>query len=114
MTEHELTAALAERLLGWRAAPGRFLQGGRRWIPAWRFRPTERLEDACRLLDAAHASESNVIERNGIYFVRLFINGGSTEASERSRARAITYAVARAFGIEPTSRPSPKTGADRI
>ena len=46
MTGKQLTATLAERVMGWRVGPDRFQIGNRGWIPRGRFRPTERLQDA--------------------------------------------------------------------
>jgi hypothetical protein len=53
MTGERLTAILAQRVMGWRVAPDRFLMGNRRWSPRWRFQPTERVKDAYRLLERA-------------------------------------------------------------
>src|SRR5262245_53243691 len=43
MSEDALTVALAERVMGWRVAPGRFIKSGRSWIPHWRFSPLTRI-----------------------------------------------------------------------
>lgn len=51
ITSEELTRLLAERVLGWATSPDRFLTGNRRWMPRWRFRPFDRLEDSFKLLD---------------------------------------------------------------
>lgn len=51
MTPEMLTAILAERAMGWSVSPDRFLLGGKRWLPRWRFRPLEDLADAFQLLD---------------------------------------------------------------
>jgi hypothetical protein len=45
-----LTVVLAERIMGWTAGPDRFSMGKRKWIPRWRFHPTNRMEDALVLL----------------------------------------------------------------
>jgi hypothetical protein len=73
----------------------------RRWTPAWRFQPTKRLEDAFRLLDAADPEEYSInFLRGGAFTVRVRISGTTGEASDTSKARAITHAVARALGLE--------------
>lgn len=51
MTNDQLAAVLAERVLHWRVSPDRFLTGKRGWMPRWRFQPTEKLTDALRLLE---------------------------------------------------------------
>lgn len=50
-----LTAQLAERVLGWKFANGRFLTGNRSWKPSWYFQPERNLCDALRLLEAARS-----------------------------------------------------------
>src|SRR5689334_12677749 len=71
MTAEGLTAALAERVLGWKATPDRFVISNRRWMPRWRFQPTKNLEDAFRLLDATNPLEYTLRKkRNGIYQVQ--------------------------------------------
>lgn len=111
--DDQLTAILAEQIMHWRVAQGRFLMPGRVWKPAWRFQPGERLEDAFGLLDAAEASEYCISRRSGVVEVRVVIGGSVGEARDTSSPRAITFAVARAVGLDPTARPKPKTGADR-
>ena len=102
MTGEQLTAILAERVMGWRPAPGRFMMVGRGWKPDWRFQPTKKLEDAFQLLDAANTEEYSISARRGdALTVRVQIGGIVGEASDASRACAITYAVARAVGLEP-------------
>jgi hypothetical protein len=104
MTVKELTAVLAERVMKWGVAPGRFLMDGRRWLPRWRFQPTERIEDAFRLLEALDPEAYDMAGRGaGNFSVRIRLgNGGHGEASDKSKARAITYAVARAIGVDVT------------
>jgi hypothetical protein len=45
VTTEALTVLLAERVMHWRAFPGRFLIDGRSWLPKWRFQLTK---DAAR------------------------------------------------------------------
>jgi hypothetical protein len=107
-----LTAVLAQRVMGWHVAPERFIIEGRRWMPAWRFQPLERLQDAIRLLEAADPDEYCIHKRRDSEFsVRVQLSGSSGEASEPSEPRAITFAIARAFGFEPEGGESIQTGA---
>jgi hypothetical protein len=88
----------------WGVAPDRFILEGRRWLPRWRFRPVERIEDAFRLIEALDPEEYDMAGRGADNFsVRIRLeNGGHGEASDKSKARAITYAVARAIGVDVT------------
>jgi hypothetical protein len=113
MTAERLTAMLAERVMGWRVAPGRLMMGGRGWKPAWRFQPIAKREDAFRLLDAARPEQYSISARTSDgCTVHVVIGGKVGKANELTEPRAITYAVARAIGLEPVRQPSPKTGAD--
>jgi hypothetical protein len=60
MTAQVLTGLLGERVMGWIAAPDRFMLGGRTWIPRWKFPPYENLADAFQLLDTAKACWANL------------------------------------------------------
>lgn len=109
-----LTVALAERIMGWRVGPDRFLVGNRCWLPRWRFQPAERLEDANRLLERAAPQKCSIQRvQDGGYRVRVRVAGRSGEALESLQARAITFAVARALGLEPEHQVPPKTGVER-
>jgi hypothetical protein len=97
----QLAAILAERVMGWRRRPDRFLKDGRQWSPHWRFRPTHRLEDADRLLERAAPQEYSVHRTgDGRFQVKVRIAGAIGEATESSQARAISFAIARAIGVE--------------
>jgi hypothetical protein len=114
MTTQELTALLAQRVMRWTVAPGRYLMENRRWKPAWRFQPTKKLEDAFRLLDAADPEEYSInARRGGAFTARVRIGGVAGEASDTSKARAITHAVARAVGLEPEDCRQSKTPVRR-
>jgi len=103
VTADQLTGILAERIMGWRVRPDRFLMGKRRWQPRWRFRPMERLEDAFELLEKA-APQSYAMEDDGSGFcVRVRIGDTSGQAHDVSKARAVTLALAQALGIEVES-----------
>ncbi len=72
MTIEQLTATLAEGVMGWSARPDRFILSNRGWIPRWPFRPAERLEDAFRLLEAAAPEQYTLSgEKNGTLCVRV-------------------------------------------
>ena len=104
MTTEQLTANLAERVMGWTVGPDRFMMGNRIWTPRWRFRPTEILEDAFRLLNAAAPQEYNICgDDKGSINVRVRIGGTAGEARGTSKPLIITYAIARAVGIEVES-----------
>jgi len=102
MTSERLAAILAEKVMGWGVTRDRFLMGGRRWKPRWRFHPTENLADAFYLLEAADPEEYTMgASRTGALWVRVRLRGGTGEARDSSKARAITWAVALAAGINP-------------
>jgi hypothetical protein len=87
--------------MGWEVAPDRFLIGGRRWLPRWRFKPAEKLEDAFRLLEQAAPRKYTMgRDEKGAFWVNVQIGAGTGEARDNSKPRAITHAVARAIGIE--------------
>ncbi len=114
MTDDQLTAILAERVMGWRATANRFLKGDRRWAPRWRFQPTRRVADALQLLKKAVAEEFAVKSTSdGVNHARTNIRGRIGKASDKSQARAITYAIARALGIDVHDRVD-RGGADAI
>jgi hypothetical protein len=97
----DLTSLLARRVMGWQVAPDRFLLGRRRWLPRWRFRPTETLEDAFRLLEEAAPQEYAVgSEGGGLFWVRVQIGEAIGKACHRSKPLAITLAIARALQIQ--------------
>jgi len=101
MTHDQLTAILAERVMGWSVGPDRFMMGNRGWMPRWRFQPIDKLDDAFRLLqEAAPQAYSISGDDKGSIHVQVRINGAVGEAQETSMPGAVTYAVARAVGIE--------------
>ena len=101
MSNDQLTAMLAERVMGWTVGPERFSMGNREWMPRWRFQPIDKLDDAFRLLQEAAPQAYSISgdDKGGIH-VQVRINGAVGEAQETSMPGAVTYAVARAFGIE--------------
>jgi hypothetical protein len=97
----QLAVVLAERVLGWTVAPGRFLTGKRGWIPLWRFQPEQNLNDAFRLLEGAKPDAYEMgSKKGGKFWVRVAIAGVVGEACEGSKPRAITSAIAQALGID--------------
>ena len=100
MTEESLTAILAERAMGWKAAPDRFIKSGRRWIPRWRFRPLADLANAFELLDQAAHRYTIVCDGNRSFTVSVQIGAHTGTASGCSKPRVITLAIAKALGVE--------------
>jgi hypothetical protein len=99
MTAEQLTAILAERVMGWRVAPDRFMTAGRGWLPRWRFQPFAKLDDAFRLLDTAGAKYVLEADSNGRFTARVSIGDRTGAASGPSKSATITKAVAEAIGV---------------
>jgi hypothetical protein len=101
MTSDQLTALLAERVMRWGVAPDRFTMGNRGWMPRWRFQPTEKLEDALRLLREAAPQEYSICgDEKGVLQVRVRVGASTGTANGGTLANAIATAVARAVGLE--------------
>jgi hypothetical protein len=100
VTATQLEARLAERLLGWRTAPDRFLVGQRRWIPRWRFQPLRRMEQALELLQKAGARFTVTNADDGTAIAEVTVAGNVETASATSVSAAITLALSRAMGID--------------
>jgi hypothetical protein len=101
MTSEQLTAILADRVMGWGVGPDRFLMGNRGWMPRWRFQPAEKLEDAFRLLEEAAPQEYSMCgDSKGNFRVQVRIADGTGEADGTSKSLVITLAVARALRLE--------------
>jgi hypothetical protein len=100
MNDLGLTDALACRVMGWKAAPDRFIKSGRSWIPRWRFQPLVELADAFRLLD--RVAHQYCLSSDGRRTFRVEVHVGTRrgKAFGKHKARAITFAVARALGLE--------------
>jgi hypothetical protein len=99
MTDDQLTATLAERVLGWKVCPDRFIKSGRAWIPRTRFRPLMRLDDAFLLLDR---TAGNYTIRGGrdLFTAEVRIGARKGKVTGESKARIITLSLAQALGIE--------------
>ena len=100
MTDDSLTAQLAERVIGWKVAPDRFMKPGRSWIKRCRFRPLQNASDAVELLGRAADSFHLVGPRRTVFIVEVKIGGRCGKALGNQFARTITTAVARALGLE--------------
>ena len=101
MTDDQLTAILAERVMGWSVGPDRFPMGNRGWMPRWRFQPFEKLEDAFRLLEEARPQEYSICgDDEGTIQARVTIDRTAGEARGKSKPTVITQAIARAVGIQ--------------
>ena len=101
MTDDQLAAILADRVMRWTVGPDRFVVDGRRWLPRWRFQPASRLEDAFRLLERAAPEDYAMgAAENGAFWARVRVAGTTGEARESSQPRAIALAVARAIGLK--------------
>jgi hypothetical protein len=99
--DQRLTARLAEIAMGWRVTGGRFLMGNKRWAPRWRFQPLKKIADAMRLLEKAGPTTCAMnCDSNGTFHVKVRLAGKTGEANDKSKARAITYAIAGALGLE--------------
>jgi hypothetical protein len=100
ISEEALTDALAERVMGWKATPDRFIKSGRSWLPKWRFAPLSRLDDAFQLLDRSGSTYKLEREDGDLFRVEVRSGGRTGKASGDPKARAITLAVARSIGLE--------------
>jgi hypothetical protein len=100
ISEEALTDALAERVMGWKATPDRFIKSGRSWLPKWRFAPLSRLDDAFQLLDRSGSTYKLECGDGDLFRVEVRSGGRVGKASGDPKARAITLAVARSIGLE--------------
>ena len=113
MSTEQLTVILAQRVMGWRVGPDRFLMDKRQWLPRWRFQPLDRLQDAMRLLEVAAPKQCMITaDGDGLVSVRVHIAGKTGESRERSKPRAIVLAVARALQIDVDSLEDPDSGRE--
>ena len=108
MTNDQLTALLAERVMGWTVGPDRFMTGNRGWLSRWRFQPAEKLADALRLLEVAGPREYSLrADSDGSTQVHVRIGDATGEACSSSKPRAITCAIARAVGLDVSENLTP-------
>ena len=95
-----LTNLLAERVMGWKVCPDRYLKPGRTWIPKWRFEPLVRLDDAFLLLDNVGSTYVLSLGATGVFTAEIQIGDQVGKCSGEPKARAITLAISQALGIE--------------
>jgi hypothetical protein len=101
MTAERLTAILAERLMGWRACPDRFVKRDRGWVRRGRFRPTENLQDSYELLEAIPSGEYSMGGAKGkSSWAKVRTATVSAEASAPSMPLAVCLAIAKALEID--------------
>ena len=105
MTDDRLTAILAQRVMGWGVGPARYLIGGRRWLPRWRFQPLTRIEDAFQVLEKAATTFKLTANADGTFTARVCVGKNRPgSASGESKATVISTAVARAIGLDLADR----------
>ena len=102
-TIEQLTDVLAVKVMDWSLAPDRYMLGKRKWIPRWRFQPLENLSDAFQLLDAVTADYS-LVSTEGAFTAEVRVGGSVGTASSKTKALAITLAVAKALGLYQQTR----------
>jgi hypothetical protein len=102
MNDERLTDELAAEILGWRTAPGRFLKPNREWLVRHRFAPLKSLDDAFQLVDRVATSCTLTMVGGGVA-AEVQVGTRVGRASAKSKARAVTMALARALGLEVDS-----------
>lgn len=113
MTDDLLTAALAEKVFGWKSSPDRFIRPGRSWLPRWRFAPFVNIDDAFELLDVAKPDSYTLGYDGDEVVARIRVGGRIGEARSKSRPEAISLAIASAYGLL-SSRSSASARPKRI
>lgn len=99
MSNEHLTARLAEEVLGWKTAPGRFIKSGRNWLPRWRFQPFTNLEDAFHLLDAAGATFTLTLTAVDHFHAKVRVGKRTGNAHGSCKPAVISIAIARALNL---------------
>ncbi len=100
MTKDNLTAILAERVMGWTIGPDRYMKGNRGWMPRWRFQPVLKLDDAFMLLDKAADTYTLSADKEGVFHAEVRIGDAIGKASGEPKARVIALALVIALGID--------------
>jgi hypothetical protein len=100
LNDRRITDELAHRVMGWRAAPNRFMKADRAWLPRWRFDPFSRFDDAFLLLHHAAAQYRLSITERGFFTAVVRVRGRTGKASGEPKPRTITLAIARSLGLE--------------
>jgi len=114
MNDDRLTEKLADRVLGWKTAPGRFIKPGRSWIPTSRFKPFVRIEDAFELLQGAGAEYRLSATRGQIFTAEVRVGRSKGKAFGAEKARVITMALVRALELDRGSDATPGKSGIRI
>jgi hypothetical protein len=100
MNDRLMTDNLAERVLGWRVTPDRFMTGERSWISRSRFRPFTDIRDALLLADSLSRHYSLTSNPDG-FTAEVNYRGRLGRATAKQKERAITLAIARVLDINP-------------
>jgi hypothetical protein len=100
LSANQITSILAERLMGWRSSPERFLIGNRRSFPRWRFQPFGRLQDARKILEMAATSFVLTMTADRTFSMQVRIGKAKGIATGKSEPAVITTAIARAIGLQ--------------
>jgi hypothetical protein len=100
VTNDQLTAIMAERILGWPVGPERFIMGNRQWITRGHFQPVDRVQDAFRLLQKAASGFSLTKTPDGVFSATVCVGDRTGTASGSAVAATITRAIGRALGLE--------------
>jgi len=101
MTAANLTSFVAERVMGWTVGPDRFLTANRGWLRRSAFQPTERLQDAHRVLNAVTPSDFSMGGGIGkLAWAHVRVGDKSGRSSHQSLPIAICLATLRALGID--------------
>ena len=100
MTDERLTSILAERVMGWRVGPDRYITVDRQWIKRERFQPARSLDAALRLVNALQPISYNVGGSQSGCWARIQTAAGTWEATAHSMSLALCLAIARAQGID--------------
>ena len=100
MNDDKLTDELAQRVMGFKVTPDRYIKSGRVWMPKWRFTPLTSLDDAFHLLECAADRFRLETPRGGPFRAEVRIAGQLGRASGEPKSRTITIALARALGME--------------
>jgi len=103
MTDHQLTAELAVRGMGWKTTSGRFLKPGKSWTPMSRFKPLDRIEVAFQLLEHAGAKYRLSADGKGRFTAEVRVGSRKGKASGSAKARVVSMALAVALGIGVSS-----------
>jgi hypothetical protein len=100
VTNDQITALLAELIMGWGVGPERFLLGNRQWITRAHFQPFSRIQDAFRLLRQAASGFSLTKSPDHVFTATVHVGDRTGTASGRAEAATITLAIARAIGLD--------------